>query len=197
MVPGVLSWLLPGNCADYSDSGQTIYFGRVEATAHGWTHESTISCTASGRIYCFGTDLSEPVSVVAASGRTAFLTIQSFVPDTGGLATADALCSSEAIAPGLSGIYRALLATPTANAISRVSLGGSNWVRTDGVPLADSPLAFSNGVLTAPLNVSATMTYSVANAYTGATGVTALNGGAAQGCTHCTNPIGPVYCLEQ
>lgn len=71
-------------------------------------------------------DRSQPVAVAPSSGRTAFLTIQRLIPDAGGLTTADALCSSEATAAGLSGTYRALLATTTGTAISRVSLAWSN-----------------------------------------------------------------------
>jgi hypothetical protein len=179
--------LFSPNCADYSSSTQMIYFGVVEATAHGWTDESTVSCAMPARIYCFGISVSQPVSVVPAVGRIAFLTSQTFVPDAGGLTTADNLCANEATLGNLTGTYRAFLATTTASAISRVSLTGATWVRTDGVPLASSPQDLANGVLTAPLNVTSTQTYRIANAYGGATSATATSTGGAQNCADWTN----------
>jgi hypothetical protein len=178
--------MLP-NCADYSDPAQMIYFGRPEATAHGWTHESSVSCSTMGPIYCFGIDRSQPVTITPSTGRTAFLTVQSFIPDAGGLATADALCASEASNAGLSGTYRALLATTTANAISRVSITGATWVRTDGIAIASSPTELMNGLMTAPLNVSAKGIYRIANALTGAADVTTLSPGGAQNCVDWTS----------
>ncbi|HTL35355.1 MAG TPA: hypothetical protein VL326_19635, partial [Kofleriaceae bacterium] len=156
------------NCSDFSNPTQDIYFGVIKGTSHAWTHESNVTCTTPGAIYCFGITESQPVSVRPVTGRTAFVTAQNFVPDAGGIGSADALCQSEASAAGLGGTYRALLATTTADAMSRFSLAGANWVRTDGVPLAASTLDFANGLLTAPLNVSASRTYRIINAYTGA-----------------------------
>jgi hypothetical protein len=144
----------------------------------------------AGRIYCFGTTYSTKVSVTPATGRTAFLSSQTFVPGAGGLSLADAICNSEATANSLPnlGSYRALLATTSAGAMSRFSLTGPTWVRTDGVPLADSASAFSNGALDAPLNVTAAKSYRIANAYAGSMSLTAPS--TVENCSDWTSTVG-------
>jgi hypothetical protein len=52
-----------------------------------------------------------------------------------GIAGADALCASDASAASLSGTYKALLATTTASAASRMTLAAL-YVRPDGIPIA-------------------------------------------------------------
>jgi hypothetical protein len=181
--------MLP-NCADYTDQAQTIYFGSVEGTAHAWTHESSVSCTMTSRIYCFGIDRDVTLTVPTSTGRIAFLTTGSFIPDPGGLATADNLCATEAAAAGITDrTFRALLATTTASAISRVSLSGPTWVRTDGIPIADTPTDLFNGNMLAPLNVTAGKTYRITQAFAGATNV-ASTSGAVQNCSNWTTSTG-------
>jgi len=178
------------NCADYSDPAQTIYFGSVEATAHGWTHESNVSCGMTSRIYCFGIDRNVSLTVPTATGRIAFLTVGNFIPDAGGLATADNLCANEAASAGITGrTFRALLATNTAAAVSRVSLTGPTWVRADGIALFDSPAGLMTGDMVAPLNVTAGKSYRIIQAFAGATNV-ASTSGAVVNCSNWTTSAG-------
>ena len=178
------------NCADYSDPAQTIQFGAVEATAHGWTAESQASCAQTSRIYCFGIDRSVPLTVPQATGRMAFLTTANYIPDAGGLATADNLCASEAASAGITGrTFRALLATTTAPAVSRVSLTGATWVRTDGIALFDAPADLMTGVMVAPLNVTAGKTYRIIQAFTGATNAASTSGSVVN-CSNWTTSTG-------
>jgi hypothetical protein len=54
----------------------------------------------------------------------------------GGLASADQLCQNEAAQAGLSGSFKALLASSTAGAASRFTVDSRPWVRPDGVTIA-------------------------------------------------------------
>jgi hypothetical protein len=178
------------NCADYSDPAQTIYFGAVDGTAHAWTAESTVSCANTSRIYCFGIDRAVPLTVPTATGRIAFLTTGNFIPDAGGLATADTLCANEAASAGITGrMFHALLATTTAPAVSRVSLSGATWVRTDGIPLFAAPADLMTGVMVAPLNVTAGKTYRIIQAFAGATDVASTSGSVVN-CSDWTSSTG-------
>ncbi len=69
-------------------------------------------------------------------GNIAFVSTKNFTPGPGiGIAGADALCASEATSASLAGTYKALLATSTASAASRMTLA-SIYVRPDGIPIA-------------------------------------------------------------
>ena len=76
-----------------------------------------------------------------------------WLPNAGGVASADTMCQSEAAVAGLPGTYLALLATTTATAASRFDRGGAVWVNTAGLALADSAdRVFTAGVLNAFLD---------------------------------------------
>jgi len=147
------------DCGDYSDAGGSLTYGRSSSTSFQWLSYINGSCNAAARIYCFGLGLDAPLAVPPPTGRLAFVTSEAYIVDSGGLNTADTLCNDEAQLAGLSGTFAALLATGSANAMSRFSLTGDNWQRLDGIPIAASTLAFSEGSIDAPLNVSAARTY--------------------------------------
>lgn len=104
---------------------------------YGWTQRFAGQCSAERNIYCLGIDYENPLPKQNASGRAAFVSKAFFQPD-GGLAGADEICQEEADEAGLQGNFKALLATSTQSAISRFSLAGPTWVRTDGLPLWDT-----------------------------------------------------------
>ncbi|HSD88239.1 MAG TPA: hypothetical protein VLB44_12015 [Kofleriaceae bacterium] len=174
------------DCNDYSNPAGQIIVGSSGATAESWTYaNTTTACSTPGRLYCFGTGKSAPLTFQPAPGRRAFLTVQNYSVDVAGLATADGLCATEAQLAGLTGSYRALLAGTTATAISRFSLAGATWIRLDGIPLADSPLAFAAGARIAPLNVTSAMTY--AGAIPVITGGGTVNAAAADYTANCND----------
>jgi hypothetical protein len=127
-----------------------------------------LPCTQAFHIYCFGVSKATPLTVTPAQGRRAFVTVQPFMP-SGGVAAADALCQQEAAGAGLSGAssFLALLGTTTTTPISRFSLAGPTWVRLDGIPVADSPLAFAAAAWRTSLSVTPIGTYAALGAYTG------------------------------
>jgi hypothetical protein len=144
---------LSGNCSDWT-TGNLYGTGTPAASGILWVDSGAVACTNLSHLYCFGVGMSSPLEVTPASGRLAFVTVQSYTP-TMGLAGADMLCAAEAAAAHLPGTFRALLGSSTASAISRFDVSGPTWVRTDGIPLADSALAFANGDLTASPSLTA------------------------------------------
>jgi len=141
------------NCGDWTNASMVYAAGDASLTTGGWSLSTGPSCATAARLYCFGTTYDTPLAVTPASGRRAFLTVEAFVPG-GGLAAADALCASEAGLAGLSGTFLAMLPTSSATAASRFDLTGPTWVRLDGIPLAESPLAFVAGDLATSLSVT-------------------------------------------
>jgi hypothetical protein len=100
-------------------------------------------CGAQNHFLCAQVDRNVPVAPIPTLGRLAFTTRAKW--DTGtGVAAADALCATEASAAGKAGTFKALLATPTASAISRFNTSGAPWVRADGIPLLATAKAFES-----------------------------------------------------
>jgi hypothetical protein len=154
-----------GNCGDWTGvNGSQYAFGNPLASGADWVVSSTALCPNLAHLYCFGVGLSSPLEVTPPpGGRLAFVSVQSAMPASG-LAAADALCAGEAAAAQLPGTFRALLSTSTASAMSRFDMSRPTWVRPDGVALADSPLAFANGDLTASPSITALGTETAAKA---------------------------------
>ncbi|MDD4997504.1 MAG: hypothetical protein PHI99_05100 [Syntrophales bacterium] len=147
----------PWTCSDWSSSSgtQVAEIGKSSAVAELFTASASISCSTPQRIYCFGTQNNAPVAVTPTVGRIAFVTTQTWIA-SGGLTGADNLCATEADTAGLSGTYKALLATNGASAASRFNTSGPPWVRPDGVAIA--PTAgelFSATLLDSAVNQSA------------------------------------------
>ena len=83
----------------------------------------------------------------------AFVTSTIHTGNLGGLAGADAICQSHAVAAGLSGNFVAWISTTTANAVDR--LGTSRgWVRPDGKPFADTVVDLTAGKILYPLRIN-------------------------------------------
>jgi hypothetical protein len=87
-----------------------------------------------------------------------FLTAATTNGNFGGLAGADTLCANAATAAVLPGTFKALLATSTVSALSRLGTA-RGWVRPDGKPFADaSNTLFGPGVIYYPPRISAANT---------------------------------------
>ncbi len=127
-------------CSNWTSSSMSGYAtsGSPTAGSSGFTNYELISCNGSLPVFCFGTSQANPLpAITPATGRKAFVT-KGFWVSGGGIASADAMCQSEATAAGLSGTFKALLATTSASAASRFSTNGATWVRPDGLALAAS-----------------------------------------------------------
>ena len=151
-------------------------------------------CTVQARLYCMGIDRTATVTPTAQTGRFAFTSTATFSAN-GGLAGADAICQSEATGAGLSGSYRALLATESATAISRFNTGGAPWIRVgDRVRLTPTAAALGTPGLkvvdTVPnVNAAGTVRFGDTLLWTGAAdpGTVALQGISCANWTSLAN----------
>jgi hypothetical protein len=160
-------------CNDWLSAMDTVdgFTGRVSGGPASWTARSNGGCDSARHLYCFQTDHTG-VDLVPAptSGNLAFATTKSFTPGPGGIDGADTLCANEAAAASLPGTYKALLATTTASAASRMTLA-SLYVRPDGIPIATGTTVQAGGALDSGIWQRADGTYVPATgdlAFTGA-----------------------------
>jgi hypothetical protein len=127
-------------CSDWtaSDFGTRGEVGAVTNGVRYWTSGGEDHCNDNTHLLCFGTAY-HPLVAAPTVGlqRVAFVSSIKFAPSTG-IATADAVCQTEASGAGLVGTFKALLATTGASAASRFPLGLARWVRPDGVRLVDA-----------------------------------------------------------
>ncbi|MBL0213027.1 MAG: hypothetical protein IPQ07_04025 [Myxococcales bacterium] len=139
-----------GNCMDYT-SVQAQVFGGYPTTNSGlFSGFAAPSCALmTFRIYCFGIDNQAVVKPPVVSARRAFVSSPWAPTTNGGLAAADAVCTTDATAAGLPGTYKALLASVGATAISRFNTAGGQlpWARPDQTLMTVTPGALA-GALT-------------------------------------------------
>lgn len=141
------------------------------------------------RIYCFQVDFNRPLTPAKSTGRIGFLS-SPWIP-TGGLAGADAKCTSDTqgIAALNGKTFQALLATTTASAVSRFDTTGAMWVRTDGIPIVNHAADITSRHLAASISVMANGTdYSGSTIWAGAPDLTSL--GTTDTCTNWTSSTG-------
>jgi cell division septation protein DedD len=135
-------------CGDWASTAGNGLTGRAAGGPVTWTQRTDSTCGTARRLYCFqidhgGADLVPP----PLSGKVAFVSSKSFAPGPGvGVAAADTLCANEAAAGSLAGTYKALLATSTATAVSRITLAPL-YVRPDGIPIATGTTIAAGGAL--------------------------------------------------
>lgn len=139
-----------------SSAGPMGWYGHTDGVAGVFTSDGWSTCDQPyHRLYCFGTGNQYSVAVKRVVGRIAFLTKDPWIP-SGGLGAADQQCNQEAQQAGLSGSFKALLATEGASAASRFDLSGKTWVRPDGVAIAPTAAElFSAEFLSTAINQSA------------------------------------------
>jgi hypothetical protein len=128
-------------CNDWRDASTSASTGATFSTSGDALGFGTAPCSIKRRIYCF--EIGQQFQVTAPAipnGRIVFTSQQTWLP-AGGLAGADMVCSSEAIAANLMGTYVALLATGSQGAITRVGNPQGPWRRADGVLLTSGALA--------------------------------------------------------
>ncbi|BDG08565.1 hypothetical protein AMPC_16780 [Anaeromyxobacter paludicola] len=149
------------NCGDWSNTTDNVIMGKVTTGGRSFSQEAYTACSSGLRyhVYCFGTDVTATLPPSTPQGRIAFVSNSELQGNASGLPEFDLLCEEEAIAAGLTGSYKALVATSTASAISRFDLTGAPWVRPDGVQVAATPSDLASGNLLAPLNLWADGSY--------------------------------------
>lgn len=182
------------NCDNWTsaDSGDTGRTGQIHSNGTLAHDYNAPGCDTALPLRCLQIDetaLAEPPPV--AAGRIAFISTVEFTA-TDGLPSADALCQRNAAEAGLQpGIYKALLPTSTASAISRfdTTVTAEPWVDVRGTLVWDSfDLTVPPSV---PLNLLADGVVPVAQAHvlTSTTDVTTI-GTLASTCNDWRDPDG-------
>jgi hypothetical protein len=117
-------------------------------------------CTESQRIYCFGVDKLVELVVPAEDGPIAFVSSQRWDPASS-IATADALCNTDAGDADLSGSFLAALAPAAGQTAAGRFATSADYVRVDGVRLGRILTATPNTglVLTATGQVATELTW--------------------------------------
>lgn len=128
------------DCANWTRNTGNASLGAADGPVVAWRGNSNSGCDLQLRLVCMGTGRTARVHATrdAVSGRLAFVTAGAFTPTAGGISAADALCRSEAMAAGRTGSFKALLASATASAASRMTLTGATWVTPAGLPIFGS-----------------------------------------------------------
>ncbi len=137
-------------CSDWASTSGSGRIGNSQGGPATWTDASSSpSCGQPHRLYCFGTSLTPPaLGPTVESAKIAFLSTNTLQPSTSpGVAGADAMCAADASGAGLTGTFRALLATSGASAVSRVTLA-ARYVRPDGTFIATGSALAAGGALT-------------------------------------------------
>jgi hypothetical protein len=165
------------DCGDALNVNQLLAYGYTGAGVGDWTEAGTGPCAAM-HLYCFGVGRNVPVDPPKRAGPLVFLSTGLFAQATGGVATADQLCTTEALENGESAMFLSVLATDTISAVSRFGAPSTPWVRPDGVPVTNDFTTF-----TAPLDATFGSGYVGALVATGAT--SGLATGSASGGFDC------------
>ncbi len=181
-------------CGDWTSTSGNGRRGEVAGGPVSWTAKQNSNCSSGRRLYCFQTDHTGATLVPPpASGKIAFVSTKAFAPGPStGIPGADTLCTTLATGAALPGTYKALLATTTASAISRMTLA-SLYVRPDGVPIATGATIAAGGDLDSGIWQRADGTYAPSSSdftFTGAPSPSAL-GTLTSTCSNWTSPDTP------
>lgn len=188
-IGGVVHPSSGGDCTGFTSSLATLSTGGGYTTASSYMFQNYVyyNCGQTARLYCFGIDRAATVSAPpVANARKAFERL--WTPG-GGIASADAACQSDATAAGLSGSYKALLATNGATALSRFNLNLGPWVRVDNAVILPTASAWASATnLDTGANVSANGQTSFGNYMHWGGAVNMTNAGtAASTCNNWTD----------
>jgi hypothetical protein len=134
------------SCTNWTVTSSSVQ-GSVITTSGAFGAYTVNPCTTSARLVCVETGHVAPQVPATVSGRLLFVTLGQWTPG-GGLAGADALCTSEATTHSLPGTYRALLTTSSQDAFARFSLTGPPWTRPDGIALTATAAGLATGAIT-------------------------------------------------
>jgi len=160
------------DCLDWtSDSGSDNgLIGLEMAGGWDWSGGGAAQCSELLPLYCMQVDHAVGVAVPPVPMARRAFTAGGFSPSSG-LAGADAVCLRDAQHLGLSGTFRAALATTAASAASRFHPTNARpYARLDDVVVAvvDADLFKPVPAMLAPINVDAYGKFSFGTAYVGA-----------------------------
>jgi hypothetical protein len=102
-----------------------------------------------------GTTCESGTCIAGTCALRAFLTVNRYAPNFGGLAGADAVCLAEATAQTLGGSWKAWLGDATGSPSTRFSKTAHAYIRLDGQKIANNFSDLGDGVIAVPVNVMA------------------------------------------
>jgi hypothetical protein len=102
-----------------------------------------------------GTKCGSGTCIAGACALRAFLTVNRYTPNFGGLAGADAVCLAEATAQTLGGSWKAWLGDATGSPSTRFSKTAHAYIRLDGQKIANNFSDLSDGMIAVPISVMA------------------------------------------
>ncbi len=140
----------PGTCSVTMPAGTVMTLTASPGTARlvRWGGGACSGTASTCQVTMYATKV---VRAVFLGANYVFATSTDYAPVGLTLAGADAECAARAAEAGLPGTYVAWLSTSTVDAVSRLGTA-RGWVRTDGLPFADSTSALTtaNAVLYPP-----------------------------------------------
>jgi uncharacterized repeat protein (TIGR02543 family) len=143
VMTGTLADGSTGNsCSNWTGSGNQTT-GNSAFGPGGWTNWGGIACSTTARIYCLMKTSTAALTLTPEAGKRIYLS--SAVTPGGGLPAFDNRCATDK--PPGTGTVRALVATSSASALSRL-LPGQRYVRPDGVFVASTADLSSGALLT-------------------------------------------------
>jgi hypothetical protein len=138
-----------GTCQNWTSNLDTEYTG-VSSTTWGtrFAYGGNDVCSAERHFLCVETGKNvASVQPIPDTGKISFLSTALWAPGpTSSVATADAICQTEAENGGFTGTFLAALATTTKSIAERFE-PGSIWTRPDGVRLLRSDELFTTNYL--------------------------------------------------
>jgi hypothetical protein len=126
------------DCAGWASNATATSgsIGDPKLGSSAFTSAGNLSCDQLHPLYCLEIDRVAHVAFTPPHARLAFVTDETWLPNAGGVSSADATCTAEARIAGLPGTYRAALSTSTTAARDRFDLTRAPWARVDGAVLA-------------------------------------------------------------
>jgi hypothetical protein len=122
--------------------------GDTTEGARYFTASAASTCNLPHPLYCLQIDQLARVAFAPVHARFAFVTDETWQPNPGGVASADATCARGAARAGLPGDYLATLPTASTAIRDRFDLSGPPWARVDFALLAPTaPELFSAATL--------------------------------------------------
>ena len=148
-------------CDDYTSTDASARGGSPVDGSDGWTASWGSACNGNAALLCMGNNHAADVTPVVHSGRPVFLSREPLT--MAGPAEPDQVCSDEAREVGLSGIYRALIATggqgPAQHAFGSsgedIDYPSGPWITPDGRLVSDSDDGLVFGETVAAISVDA------------------------------------------
>jgi len=178
-------------CLDWT-SNAGVDTGTVSEPKYGFDSAGGYggACSSQAHLLCAEIGRVVQIKLRPDTGRVAFMTKTNWIPG-GGRASADALCTSEAAAAGLTGTFLAAIATTTESIASRFPIG-EVYRRVDGVRLLRSPGMLAADWLDVPPQLDQLGDVVRSDFWSGASRLSAASASPADNCNDWMDGTGTI-----